>query len=116
MVALPYLFLDQPMNSDAWKLSLDLVILVEAINALSPSAPTLIFIDTSGGPQSFDLPTDPVIYQSLTLKDSTGNARTNNVMVTTTDDSLIDGQPFFMLDSPYAAFTFTWNGTGWSIT
>lgn len=82
-----------------------------------PAPTTIAFLDPSGGPISYDLPTGAALYDTVTVKDLNGGATlTNTITVTTTDGSLIDGAASFVINIGFASFTFMWNGTGWSVT
>ena len=83
------------------------------------SAPTVltapfILVNTSTNPQTYPLPTDPEMFQSVTLKDS-GNASVNHITVTTSDGSLIDGHSSYVIEENNASYQFVWGGTGWSV-
>jgi hypothetical protein len=75
----------------------------------------LIAITTLSAPFTVFLPTFPFLGDSYEIKDTTGNAGTSNVTVNG-NGSNIDGAATYLLNQAYAAVTFTYTGTTWSIT
>ena len=75
----------------------------------------LIAITTLSAPFTVFLPTFPFLGDCYEIKDTTGNAGTFNVTVNG-NGSNIDGVPTFALSQPYAAATFCYTGTSWSIS
>jgi hypothetical protein len=53
--------------------------------------------------------------QMYIVKDVSGTALTNNVIVNTPDSKTIDTNSSVNLSSNYMALTFLWNGISWSI-
>ena len=76
-----------------------------------------IGVDTANQPVTITLPSGLDISSGkiLLIKDEGGNAATNNITVSTSDGSTIDGSPSISLDSDYAAINIYYNGSGWHI-
>lgn len=72
-------------------------------------------ITTLSAPFTITLPATPVLGDTYTVKDTTGNAGTNNVTVDGNGNN-IDGIGTFLLSQPYAAATFTFAGGQWSVS
>ena len=66
-------------------------------------------------PITIDLPATPTLGDTYTVKDTTGNAGTNNISVDGNGNN-IDGASSFLLSQPYAAATFTFAGGQWSVS
>lgn len=62
-----------------------------------------------------DLPSFPVLGDEYEIKDTTGNAGAYNIVVSG-NGNFIDGAAIFILEQPYAAASFTWTGSAWSVT
>jgi hypothetical protein len=72
-------------------------------------------ITTLSAPFTITLPASPVTGDEYVIKDSTGNAATNNVTVSGNGNN-IDGSATFLFSQPYASATFTFAGGQWSVT
>jgi hypothetical protein len=65
------------------------------------------------GTSTLSLPTSTFLGQSITVQDSNGDAGTNNIIVVAAS---INGDVSDTLAANYAARTYTWNSTEWSIS
>lgn len=66
-------------------------------------------------PFQINLPATPTLGDTFTIKDTTGDAGTNNVTVSGNGNN-VDGSTTFLLSQPYAAAIFTFTGSQWSVT
>ena len=66
-------------------------------------------------PYTITLPATPTTGDTYTVKDTTGDAATNNLTISGNGNN-IDGAASFVLSQPYAAATFTYTGSQWSVT
>jgi len=72
--------------------------------------------NVSGGPLQINLPNAPTTGTVYIVKDSGGNAATNNITVTTVGGVVnIDGATTFVMNTAYEAATFLFNGSAWEI-
>lgn len=72
--------------------------------------------DVSGGVLTIKLPDSPIDYRIFTIKDSTGNAATNNITVTTVTGAVtIDGAASFVMNTNYEAINLLFNGTSYEV-
>ena len=81
---------------------------------ITPSDDLIAIVGLSA-PFTIFLPTFPFLGDAYEIKDTTGNAGTSNVTVNGNGTN-IDGSSSFALAQPYAAATFTFTGTTWSVT
>lgn len=73
---------------------------------------TIYLVDTTS-PRSLALPS-PSSGLSFTIKDSTGNANTNNITVTRFASEKIEGvAASFIINSNFGSYEFVSNGTDW---
>lgn len=73
-------------------------------------------VQSSGGAITIRLPNAPVTGRVYTIKDSTGNASTNNISVTTVGGTVtIDGVTSFAISSNYQAINVIFTGAAYSI-
>lgn len=49
--------------------------------------------------------------RSYVIKDETGGAETNNIIINTTNDDTIDGETSIIVESPYASLNFYTDGS-----
>lgn len=75
----------------------------------------LIAVTTLSAPITITLPLFPVLGDAYEIKDTTGNAGTNNITVSGNGTN-IDGSSMFVLNQPYASVTLTYTGSTWSVT
>lgn len=61
------------------------------------------------------LPTEPEVGREIKIKDSTGQAFTDPILITTPDGETIDGAVDAVIDSDYGLFTMLFNGTEWNV-
>ncbi len=72
--------------------------------------------DISGGAFDVELPNAPTTGRVIIVKDSTGNAATNNLTVTTVGGVVtIDGGTSFVMNTDYEAANFIFNGTSYEV-
>jgi hypothetical protein len=74
-----------------------------------------IAITTLAAPFTITLPASPTVGDEYTIKDATGNAGASTVTIAGNGNN-IDGSASTVLNSAYAAATFTFAGGQWSIT
>ena len=73
-------------------------------------------VTTSSIAITVELPNAPATGRVFTIKDTTGNAVTHNITVTTVGGSvLIDNATTFIMNSAYEASSFLFNGTKYLI-
>lgn len=73
-------------------------------------------IDTSALAITIQLPNAPTTGQVWIIKDRTGNAQTNNIIVTTVGGAVnIDGATTFVMNTQYEAIQILWNGTTYEV-
>ena len=73
-------------------------------------------VDVSGGAVTIELPNAPATGQIFTIKDSTGNAGTSNITVTTVGGAVtIDGATSFVMNSNYQAIDLIFDGTAYEV-
>jgi hypothetical protein len=77
-----------------------------------PSPPIGLFVPLTP-PTSYTLPS-PFAEPIITLKDVSGTAGSANIIVSGGGFN-IDGSPTFTINQNYAAYTFVWNGSSWSV-
>jgi hypothetical protein len=77
-----------------------------------PSPPIGLFVPLTP-PTTYTLPS-PSSGAILTLKDVSGMAGSINIIVSGGGFD-IDGSPTFTINQDYAAYTFVWNGSSWSV-
>lgn len=78
------------------------------------TAGTTHLVDTSGGAATVTLPA-AAANRYVILKDSTGDAFSNNITVNTPGAETIDGAASFTMNSEYGSETFVSDGTNWFI-
>lgn len=72
--------------------------------------------DVSAGTLTIDLPDAPDTGTFYIVKDSGGDAGTNNITVTTTGGAVtIDGSTTFVMNTAYEASNFIFNGTSYEV-
>jgi len=72
--------------------------------------------DVSGGVLSILLPDAPTTGRTFVVKDSTGNAATNNLTITTVGGSVtIDGSTTLVISTNYGAVSLIFNGTSYEV-
>jgi hypothetical protein len=72
---------------------------------------------TVGANLTFNLPPNPTLVPfalAVYIKDIKGDADTYPITIVDPAGYLIDGQPSLVLNTPYAAATIVFNGSGWS--
>lgn len=75
-----------------------------------------ITVDTSTIPITIQLPNAPTQYQVFIIKDSAGNAGTNNITVTTVGGVLlIDAAATFPMNTNYQSIQVVYSGFGYEI-
>ena len=72
----------------------------------------VILVNTSGGPVTITLPT-PTNGRVLKVKDSTGNAGTNNITIVPFASELIDGASSKVINFNYGSVNLVSDGTNW---
>lgn len=73
-------------------------------------------VDCSGGPITIQLPNAPSAGRVFYIKDSTGNANTNNITVTTVGGAVtIDGSTSYAMNTQYAAINVLFDGSTYQI-
>ena len=72
----------------------------------------VILVNTSGGPVTITLPT-PTNGRVLKVKDSTGNAGTNNITIVPFASELIDGASSKVINLNYGSVNLVSDGTNW---
>jgi hypothetical protein len=72
--------------------------------------------DVSSGTLTIDLPDSPDTGRVFVVKDSGGDANTNNITVTTVGGAVnIDGATTFVMNTDYQATQFLFNGTSYEV-
>ena len=72
--------------------------------------------DVSSGTLTIDLPDAPTTGRVVRIKDSTGNAATNNISVTTAGGVVtIDGVTTFTMNTNYESISVIFNGTSYEV-
>jgi len=69
---------------------------------------------TTGAASAVSLPAAPATGESYTIKDGKGDAATNNITISPAAGN-IDGGGTYVMDGPYQATTFIYNGTEWNV-
>lgn len=73
-------------------------------------------VNCSSSAITIKLPNAPTTGRVYIIKDSTGNAQTNNITVTTVGGSVtIDGATTFVMNTQYEAIQVIFNGTSYEI-
>ena len=73
-------------------------------------------VTTSSLAITIELPNAPATGRTYTIKDSTGNASTNNITVTTVGGAvLIDGATTFVMNTNYESINVIFNGTNYEV-
>jgi len=73
-------------------------------------------VDCSAAPVTIELENAPAIGRVVIIKDSTGNANTNNISVTTVGGVVtIDGVTTFTMNTQYASIQVIFNGASYEI-
>jgi hypothetical protein len=73
---------------------------------------SMVFVNTTGGAITVNLPTSPVTGRTIIVKDS-GNGATNNVTVSAL--ATIDGSLTYVIDNGYGSVTLVYTGSSWSV-
>lgn len=72
--------------------------------------------DVSGGVLTLDLPDAPATGRVFSIKDSGGDAVSNNITITTTGGSVtIDGATTFVMNSAFESVDVIFNGTSYEV-
>lgn len=90
---------------------------VTASGAVTVSATTDYFVcinKTTGAATTVNLPATPATGLTFLLKDCKGDAATNSITVTPAA-GLIDGAASYVMNVPYMAQSFTYDGTSWRL-
>jgi hypothetical protein len=74
----------------------------------------LVFTDSTSAAFTITLPSAPSTGETYRIKDSTGQAATNNVTISGNGKN-IDGSSTYVLNLAYAMIELTYNGTQWSV-
>lgn len=95
-------------------------ILTQYTNVTGPTTYTVVLddyyisCDTTGGPVTIRLPDAPTQYHQYIIKDRTGNADVNNVIITTVGGVvLIDGHTSYTFTDRYESLNLLFNGTSY---
>lgn len=90
-------------------------VLTSSISSITMSTNYLVVDKPSGSPTLVALPTSQVQFiGEYTVKDGKGDAATNPITIVT-PSGLIDGEPSFVINTPFGAATFFFDGTNyWS--
>ncbi|MHA2063192.1 MAG: hypothetical protein ACXABY_02305 [Candidatus Thorarchaeota archaeon] len=75
----------------------------------------VIVVKTSGSPTTANLPTNPVLGQSVMIKDGKGDSNVNNITILPSSGNTIDGFSGIILSQQYQSYSLMWNGTEWNI-
>lgn len=81
---------------------------------IDPAVASLVFVCSTLGPVTIDLPAAPAVDTCASVKDSCGDAPTNNITVDGNGNT-IDGAADWIIATMYGAAEFHFNGTEWSI-
>lgn len=73
-----------------------------------------MMVNTSSIAITINLPANPVVGDLYQVKDSTGNANTNNITIQGNGYN-IDGGPSYTMSASYGTVLFVFNGTRWSV-
>lgn len=76
-----------------------------------------ILINTSN-PTTANLPSVPLLYQQITIKDAAGGAGPptfNTITVSPPSGVTIDGNTSLLMRTDYQSFDLLWNGTEWNV-
>lgn len=80
---------------------------------------TFISCDTTSitpGLISIELPNSTTLNREVTIKDRTGAASTNNILLTTVGGIVnIDGETTYILNGNFDSATVIWNGLSWEV-
>lgn len=68
---------------------------------VDPTSDYVINVNTSGGDFTVNLPTSPAVGLIFYIKDYTGNAASNNIVISAGEGGLIDGSPTLVLSNNY---------------
>ncbi|MHB1059991.1 MAG: hypothetical protein ACYC0F_19180 [Rhodanobacter sp.] len=80
------------------------------------SGDNYLSVDPSGGSVTIRLPNSPTLYEQYIIKDRTGFASTNHILVTTVGGSvLIDNLTTLTMAGNLDAITILWNGTSYEV-
>jgi len=83
---------------------------------VAPSTSTYFSCDVTSGTLQINLPNAPSTGINYTVKDSAGNAATNNITVTTVGGAVtLDGSTTFVMNTSYEAANFIFNGTSYEV-
>lgn len=75
---------------------------------------TFIAVDTTGGPISIVYPAFIMTAQSMTIKDSKGNAHTNNITISANSGNF-DGSSTYVINQNYQSCSLIYDGTNYQI-
>jgi len=90
---------------------------LETSNFTASDNDHFIGVNTTSAAVTITLPKASAVHdgQFFIVKDEGGNAGTNAVTITTSDNKLIDGNSSIKLESDYAAINLYYNGSGWFV-
>lgn len=75
-----------------------------------------IFMNSSGGARTVQLPDAPNTGRTFVIKDSNGSANTNNITITTVGGAVnIDGATTFVMNSQYESVSVIFNGSSYMV-
>lgn len=106
--------LAQRMEADSTKIRASLLFATSEETLLNDSHYMVIVKMNNPGPSTIVLPLNPDLGKIYVIKDGTGDAFTNNIMVDG-NGKLIDGQTALVLAQDFVSATLVYNGTGWNI-
>lgn len=75
----------------------------------------IVYVDTSGGAVTIDLPITPNTGDLVFIKDSGGVARTDNITVDRNGETIDGVAADFIIDLNYGQSDFAYDGTTWKI-
>jgi hypothetical protein len=74
----------------------------------------MVLVDTSGGARTINLLATPTTGTTFRIKDNAGNAFANNITITPAAGN-IDGAATYVLNMNYASADVVYNGTQWNV-
>lgn len=80
------------------------------VAAYTASGTPIEYVSTAGGPVSFVLPSD---RSPIAVCEDSGTF--NGITAIDPFGAMINGRSSFVLNQPYASYTFRWNGTQWRV-
>lgn len=92
------------------------VTVVSGTTALAANTTGAVFVQNgSAAPITITLPASPVMDQTITIVDVTGNAATYTITLVGAAGATINDHATYPLTMNYAAITVRWNGTKWVV-